>query len=54
MRHVRSLLEETGYEQSEAIEFDMDNQATIKISKNAICSNKLKHIRNDHHQLREA
>jgi len=53
VRHVRSLLEETEYDLGGPTPFDMDNQATIKVSKNATCSNKLKHIRNDHHQLRE-
>ena len=51
-RTARNILEETGYLQP-ATPMDQDNQACLSAGTSATCSNKLRHIRNDHHTLRE-
>jgi len=52
IRIARNLFEESGYPQP-ATPMDQDNQACLSAATSATCSNKLRHIRNDHHMLRE-
>jgi hypothetical protein len=52
IRIARNILEQSGYPQPPT-PMDQDNQACLAAATSATCSNKLRHIRNDHHTLRE-
>ena len=52
VRIARNILHECGYPQPPT-PMDQDNQACMAATTSATCSNRLRHIRNDHHKLRE-
>jgi hypothetical protein len=50
---LHNQMEELGLPQSAATGIYGDNEACIKMTKNVVCSSSLRHIRNDHHFIRQ-
>jgi hypothetical protein len=50
---LRNQMEELGLSQATATGIHGDNEACIKMTKNVVCSSSLRHIRNDHHFIRQ-
>jgi hypothetical protein len=50
---LRNQMEELGLAQIAPTGIYGDNEACIKMTKNVVCSSSLRHIRNDHHYIRQ-